>query len=477
MSADSSPTNLSLCEFRGRIGFARTDVSPPAGIYARLWGSAQHDIADGQQRPMLANCMLLQSAVTKTELVLITIDAVALWQEEVDRIGHAIRQRFGLEPAQLMLHPSHTHSSPMLARRHADRPGGQLIAPYLDALPQICCELVASARAQAFAGIVSWNYGRCTLAFNRDAVDPPSGRGVCGLNLDRRADDTLLVGRASDDSGRTRAVLVNYACHPVSLGGANRLLSPDYIGPMRELIERETGAPCLFLHGASGDLTPRRSYEAVTEAAEQNGRELGFAALSALGAMMPPGQSLSYRGIEESGTALGVWRSAPKAAVSTVLEAELVALRLPLKELPSRDTIVARLQAATQAYERERLERMLAMKERLGDATMGSLPLTVWRVGEAFLVATSGEPYSRFQVALRARFAHAAVAVMNLTNGANSYLPEASAYQLDVYPVRVTEYAAGCLEQTIEEACGIMQHLVSDRAPQPAAQTSVVRMA
>jgi hypothetical protein len=477
MSADSSATSLSLCEFRGRIGFARTDVSPPAGIYARLWGSAKHDIADGQQRPMLANCMLLQSALTGTELVLITIDAVALWQEEVDRIRVAIQQRFGPGPAQLMLHPSHTHSSPMLARRHADRPGGQLIAPYLDALPQICCDLVAAARAEAFAGILSWNYGRCALAFNRDAIDPVSGRGVCGLNLEQRADDTLLVGRACDESGRTRAVLVNYACHPVSLGGANRLLSPDYIGPMRELIEREIGVPCLFLHGASGDLTPRRSYEAETQAAEQNGRELGFAALSCLGAMLPPGQSLSYRGIEESGTALGVWRNAPRAAVSTMLEAELVPLRLPLKEFPSRDTIVARLQSSTQAYERERLERMLAMKDRIGDESVGTLPVTVWRVGEAFLVATSGEPYSRFQIALRARFPHIAVAVMNLTNGATSYLPEASAYQLDVYPVRVTEYAAGCLEQTIEQASAIMQRLVSDRGAQPSAASTAKQTA
>jgi len=57
---------------------------------------------------------------------------------------------------------------------------------------------------------------------------------------------------------------------------------------MRETVERETGGLCLFLHGASGDLTPRRSYEASTDAAEQNGRELGFAALTTLSGMLPP---------------------------------------------------------------------------------------------------------------------------------------------------------------------------------------------
>lgn len=276
-------------EFLGCIGLSRSVITPPQGIYARLWGSATHDIADGVHQPMLANCMVLQSDVTSMELVLITLDAIVLHQEEADRIRDAIIERFDLQPHQLMLHPSHTHSSPALVRRHAGRPGGHLIAPYLDSLPGTCCELIATARADLRPRVLGWTYGRCALAYNRDSVELSSGRGVCGINRDRTADDTVLVGRVSDRDGRVRGVVVNYACHPVSLGGANKLISPDFVGPMRDTIERETGGICLFLQGASGDLTPRRSYEALTEAAEQNGRELGFAALATLSGMLPPG--------------------------------------------------------------------------------------------------------------------------------------------------------------------------------------------
>jgi Neutral/alkaline non-lysosomal ceramidase, N-terminal len=459
MTVDLTSQCLSHPEFRGRVGLAQTAITPPEGIYARLWGSAKHDVADGVHRPMLAKAMVLQADAAGVKLVLVTLDAVALWQEEADRIRGAIIERLRLSPEHVMIHPSHTHSSPMLARRHADRPGGDLIAPYLDSLPQRCAELAATAEASLSPGVLSWAYGVCALAFNRDAVDGPSGRGVCGLNLDRAADHTLLVGRISDASGAVRGVIVNYACHPVSLGGGNRLISPDYVGPMRELIERETGATCLFLHGASGDLTPRRSYESTVEAAERNGRELGFAALATLGGMLPPASSLEYQGIEESGTALGVWRSAGKPSVSSDLTAQSALLRLALKDLPSRETIVARMQSSTERYELERLERMLAMKDRLGTDTAGSLPVTVWRVGEAFLVATAGEPYSRYQVELRRRFPASAIAVLNLTNGATSYLPEASAYERDNYPARVTEYAAGCLEQSIEQTATIMERM------------------
>jgi hypothetical protein len=450
MSIESATKSFIHPEFRGRIGLARSVITPPDGIYARLWGSATHDIADGIHQPMLATCMVLQSDSTSTELVLITLDAIVLHQDEADRIRDAIVKRFGLQPQQLMIHPSHTHSSPGLARRHADRPGGHLIAPYLDSLPGTCCELVIAARANALPGVLGWSYGRCGLAFNRDSVDVPTGRGVCGINRDRTADDTLLVGRISDADGRVRGVLVNYACHPVSLGGANKLLSPDYVGPMRETVERETGGLCLFLHGASGDLTPRRSYEASTDAAEQNGRELGFAALTTLSGMLPPGRSLDYQRIEESGTPLGVWGSVVKPQVSSLLEAKCVQINLPLKQYPPRETILAQMKDCKERYRLERLERMLAISDRLGSQSIGAFPVTVWRVGDAYLVATTGEPYSRYQVALREQFAGSAVAVLNLTNGATNYLPESSAYEMDNYPARVTEYAAGCLESVIK---------------------------
>ena len=58
--------------------------------------------------------------------------------------------------------------------------------------------------------------------------------------------------------GTILATIVNYACHPTTLGGRNRLISPDYLGAMRETIETNTGlAPCLFLNGAAGELAPR----------------------------------------------------------------------------------------------------------------------------------------------------------------------------------------------------------------------------
>jgi hypothetical protein len=362
-------------------------------------------------------------------------------------------KRSALRPEQLIVHPSHSHSTPFLGSRHIDKPGGDLLGPYLDSIPGICCDLIEQARANADEAILSWAYGRCSLAYNRDAIDAESGRDICGLNLLERADDTVLVGRVADIGGQIKATIVNYACHPVSLGGANRLLSPDYIGAMRELIQKETGgAPCLFFHGASGDLTPRRSYEANVEAADQNGRELGYAALSTLSSMFPPGQQLQYAGIEESGTPLGIWRLAPKSRVNTELSAQTVTTALQVKDMPTRADIEAKLATATERYEIERLERALGRRDQVGDGTENDFSFTVWRLGDSFIVSTPAEPYSRFQVDLRNRFPQAAIAVLNLSDGSTTYLPRSSAFGRDVYQVRVALYREDSLDQVTDKA-------------------------
>ncbi len=451
--------NLSHPEFRGRVGIARRDATPPVGIYSRTWGSAAHDVAEGVHRPLFATCIVFQDSTGANELVFLTLDVMVFWQEEATKLRRAIATRMQLEPQQLLLHPSHSHSSPMLLRKHADRAGGHLIAPYLDSLPDLFCDLIVQARASAREAIVGWAYGKCGMAFNRDAIDPASNRDICGINPRGPSDDTVLVGRITDAAGHVFGTIVNYACHPVSLGGGNKLLSSDYVGAMRELIEREVGGTCVFFHGASGDMTPRRSYESNVEAAEQNGRELGYAALAALTAMPPPGHRLEYRGIEESGTALGIWQLTKKPSISEAITAERVTTTLPIRDMPTRADIERAMAANPSRYELERLERAMDRRAIVGDGAEGDFYLTCWRLGDAFVLATPAEPYSQFQIELRARFPHTTVAVLNATDGCLNYLPVPDAFQRDVYQVRVALYQQGSMERVLQLATRTIERM------------------
>ena len=166
----AAPVRISLPEFRGLIGVSSRDITPPTGIYSRTWGSALHDVAEGAHRPLLGRCMVMRDS-RGMELAIVTLDTIILWQDDADRIRAAVLERVKLRPEQLVIHPSHTHSAPFLGAKYATRPGGDLNAQYLASMPDICVGLVIEARATLKESILTWTYGRCSMAFNRDAID------------------------------------------------------------------------------------------------------------------------------------------------------------------------------------------------------------------------------------------------------------------------------------------------------------------
>lgn len=272
---------------------------------------------------------------------------------------------------------------------------------------------------------------------------------LCGFNPQAPADDTLLVGRVTDAMGCIRATLVNYACHPTTLGPENRAISPDYIGAMRETIQQATGAPAIFLQGASGDLAPRYQYVADPGVADAHGRQLGFAALATLNGMEPPGVELRFAKPIHSGAELAYWRRAPRKSSQT-LEALETHVELPVKEWFSAADLEQQYVSATDRVEKERLRRRRTVLESLGGRSTFRLPVTTWRIGDAVLVGSCCESYSILQQRLRRQFSHSTIVCMNLINGSIGYLPPAELYDTITYTVWQTPFDAGSLEAVID---------------------------
>ncbi len=450
--------------FTGHIGVARRDITPPIGIYNRNWGAATSEVAAGIHRPLAATALALKrDSGDGQPLVLLSLD-LGWWRTSEDEwdVRSAVLGALGVDDGCVLLHLTHTHAGPSICREDADRPGGHLIGGYLDHVKAACVEAAREAVHNAAPATLAWAYGKCTLACNRDLPDPSAGRIVCGFNPNLAADDTLLLGRVTNADGRILATLVNYAMHPVTLAWQNELISPDFVGAMREVVEAYTNdAPCLFLQGASGELAPMEEYTGDVDIADKNGRALGFAALATLEGMLPPGKRLRYAGVVESGAPLATWEldDAPRA---DCLDARTIAIEIPLKrDLPTLAEIEAQQAKATDAYMLERLRRKHRLRRTIGDGLATRQTMWLWRVGEALIVAGPNEAYSALQVELRRRFAPRAIAVLNITNGGYAYLPPREMYERDQYQVWQTPFAAGCLERTIEACANAIAEMLA----------------
>lgn len=448
--------------FRGRIGVARGEITPPVGIYARNWGAAAQDVAASIHRPLTLTALTLAVDLESSPLVLIDAD-LGWWRPLAvfKQMQRRLLESLGLESSRLIFALTHTHAAPPLAEADPLWPGGDLLADWLETVFQTAVATVKGALENASEAILDWHTGRCQLACVRDYPDPAPGanRLLCGYNPNGHADDTLLVGRISDQDGSLRASLVNYACHATTLAWENHAISPDFVGAMRETIAAATrGAPALFLQGASGDLAPRYQYVGDTSIADRHGRGLGFAALATLEAMQPAGTRLAFHTAVESGAPLAVWRPEP-VDVSNVLRVAETSVDLRLKNWPSADELEQqRLSSGDRALE-ERLRRKRDIRRQLGDGNTYALPITAWRIGDAVLIGCMAECYSQLQRQLRQRFPDRAVICVNLINGSIGYLPPADLYDADVYQVWQTPFARGSLERTTNAMVATIERL------------------
>jgi hypothetical protein len=457
-------------------GAARADITPPVGIYHRMWGAATQDRATGVHRPLTATALVLrglEEGPGVNEQVLVAVDLCLLGAREMGALREAICSANGLAPEQLLVAFSHTHAAGLLGLDRVDLPGGDLIPPYLDSLARNVADAVARARAALRPAVVTYGTGRCTLAAHRDFWDAERGQYVCGLNPAGEADDTVLVARITDEGGAPLATVVNYACHPTTLAWENTLISPDFPGALREAIEGATGVPCLFFQGTSGDLGPREGFVGDPAVADKNGRQLGHAALATLEGLPPPGTRFVYTGPVISGATVGTWAHEPldetgrarlarwdhrhgtvplpyRPDLRTLQQTEEERARLMAEEAEARragDEAGARERRALV----ERLTRWLGRLRQLPGGGEFPLPFTLWRMGDGVWLGVEGEHYQWLQRTLRRHFPDRPLFVITLANGSRpTYLLTRDAHGKGIYQESVAVLAAGSLERLAE---------------------------
>jgi hypothetical protein len=473
-------TPCSLCRF----GMARVEITPPVGIYHRMWGAATHDQSTGVHRPLFATALVFRGA--DEEQVLITLDHCLLWAAEMDALLERVCNGNNLAREQVSVTFSHTHGAGLMGLERADLPGGSLIPPYLDRLGEAVADLVAMARVDVQPATITYGSGACAMAAHRDLYDPETGQWVCGFNPEKAADNTVLVARITDESGKTIVTLVNYGCHPTTLAWDNTLISPDYPGALRETVEEATGAPCVFVLSPCGETGPKEGFVGDVDVADRNGRQVGYAALSALESLPPPQTRFEYTGPVVSGATIGTWKHVPlkegdlQRASRFRCRRWTIELPYPPDRLTAEEMEAERtrwLEAETAAHQAgdesrardcralaERMTRALARHHSLPAGTTFPYPVTLLQLGDAVWLIVEGEPYQKLQTELRNRFPGTPIVIGVIGNGSRcSYLPPEELYGNGIYQESVAVLAPGSLEKLIEELETAISNWFPDR--------------
>ena len=238
-------------------GVARADITPPVGF--RMSGFIRRiEPSVGIESPLLATVLVL--ADEQTKIVIFDCDLVGLDLPLVNKIRQAVADRVGTPTSHVSVAVTHTHTGPCTGRgniggpHHASpRPGEiEALDAYIENLVGQLAGIAGLADSTRRPARVATGRGKAAVAINREEL-AEDGVVVVGRNPDGPTDHTVDVVRVDDLDGNPIAVLTGYAAHPVVMGWSNLLLSPDFPGVVRRIVEQVTGATCLYLTGAAGN--------------------------------------------------------------------------------------------------------------------------------------------------------------------------------------------------------------------------------
>jgi hypothetical protein len=248
------------------------------------------------------------------------------------------------------------------------------------------------------------------------------------------------------------------------MGPANRLITPDYPGAMKRVVEQAVGGKCLFLQGSAGDQGPLQGFQADTKVYRNFGAILGHeVAKVALGIEGNPSKS-HFREVIPSGAPLGMYDSEFATLSGLPLRILGKEIPVPLREgLPERKPASEKLElwksklklarekndetAITEAiYMARRADIQLRMADDFGGKTSAGVRTHFITFGDVALVGSNIEPFCEIGMDIKKRSPFPITFMSGYTNGRMAYMATVEEWPKGGYEVENSPFGQTAAE-------------------------------
>lgn len=249
--------NTDIC-----MGFAEEDITPVEPL--EMVGFSRPDnMSKGVLHKLLAQVAVWKAPDAKCCLV--AVDSLGFTVELANLLRDGIAAELKTVREKVMICFSHTHSAPN--------------AGTSDDYYNFVCRRIISAVKRADGDAVpvkaAWGVAKNDIGVNR--------RG-CIDSIDDRLGVLKVTGLDHND---LKLLLLRVTAHPNVLTSDNYMISSDYFGVARDLIEKKYGCNVILIQGAAGDIRPKyqqenaeylevHSFEAAQREIPESEKELNF---------------------------------------------------------------------------------------------------------------------------------------------------------------------------------------------------------
>jgi hypothetical protein len=417
-----------------KIGMAEVDITPPVG--SSLAGYFEDRKSTGVHDNLVAQTFLFETE--ETRVIFITCDLIAFSAETISEVKELINREFTILPENVFIHTTHTHTGPATL----DLLGISQGLEYLQELPGKFADSVRQAIAGLAPGRIGFGCGaESGISFNRrylmkdgtvrtnpgagDAWEKIIGKGNPDIVKPAGPiDPEVAVMKIEGETGKLRAILVNFTCHLDTVGG--NLISADYPGVIRRLIREKKGEDVMvgFFNGTAGNIN---HLDFLTGKAK-----MGYFAQT------------EWMGNILAAEALRISEKIECQPFKTV-KAAAGTLEIPIrqpgeKELKFARRVVEASLAKLSEEDKAELNRRsnffgdeaVWLKEMLLVVDEGKkkekVPVGAARINDAGFAFLPGEPFIEFGLRIKAEARLKPVFVVELTNSYAGYIPTRQAF-------------------------------------------------
>ena len=395
---------LSGCRGDGlKMNYNAADISTTPDEHTMLAGfAARNELSTELHLPLYTHCLVVsdgkdKACIISNDLMEIQPDLSLEWRKEIS-------EKSGLPLDRIFMHCIHTHSAPRNGGWRAE-PGGSNYS-HKERLHRVLVEnAVKTITEEAAFRPFKMEVGKTQTSINGNRCEKETGP----------VDRDVYAVRFLERSGKPIVSIMNLACHPVCMGHKSLLVSSDYPGVAARILKEAWGGDVFQLTGAAGNMDPARGPRMV-DYAEECGRSLADSLLTVkFGRVRPTGELKVVN--DTVGLPFRIAEVTPEAVEAHA--AELIRKwggELSLNWSWNQDV---------EGWKNLILSRFAEGKvKNTLDFTMGAV-----NINGVIFFFTQGEPFCEYQTAARSHFPGRTVIFAGYTNGQNSYLPSAHAYE------------------------------------------------
>ncbi|QDT41508.1 Neutral/alkaline non-lysosomal ceramidase [Gimesia alba] len=383
------------------VGIAKVDITPDYPVILSGYASRSTKPIDRVEQQLWARAIVIRSENHQPQ-ILISVDNCGVPASVTKAVVANLKDEYSLTPQNLVICSTHTHAAPMLTGvlpnlytkdlTTSEQAG---IDRYTQDLTLLLTKVAEEAIHKTEPSLLEWGIGTATFAKNRRNITGPK-------------DHDLPILQVKGIDGKTRAILVNYACHCTTLGGVP-FMSGDWAGCAVEGIEADIpGCMAMVVIGCGADQNPKFRGD-DQGAARVNGKGIADGVRQRLKSQLTP--------------------------LSGDLKTESDELTLELDKLPTEDEWKERAQKkGIRGYHAQKNLKRLERGQALTDKIV--YPVKSWVFGDDLaMVFLGGEVVVDYSLAIKQRHG-SKLWVTSYANDVPCYIPSERVLQEGGYEGR-----------------------------------------